>query len=279
MSETPRSRRLLHGPQELEPTARPDGWSYPLIGMFVVSLFIAYHMAVLLTWNTPSNGFAKQMHRQVLQSTHGRRYFTAISSTQSWSMFAPNPNRTNVFIRVLVEDQEGEWWDMGHDIWKVDRFPYVFYDRMGKVNRRIDGKKGYQKAYGAWMCRQWGLTHEGVLPTRVKFVKRWTRIPKPDTLVRKALETGEWGYEPWKLKSRQKEQEVIDCNKTVHAQLDNEMRARHGLAQLDDDGFKPLRVRTWWDRKRATEAKEERQIEKTRHSGPAPSEAGRYSRP
>ena len=262
MTESALSARLLHGEAEPDAAELPRRWSYGLIGMFLASLFIAYHMIVLLTWNTPSNGFGKRMHSQIIKSTHGRRYFTATSNTQSWSMFAPNPNRTNVFIRVLVEDQEVEWWDMGHDIWEVDRFPYWFYDRMGKVNRRIDGKKGYQKAYGAWMCRQWALTHDGEMPQRVKFVKRWTRVPKPNELIKKGLETGTWGYDPWKLKSKQKEQEVIKCESTVHAQLTNEIRARNGLPLLDDDGFKPIKIRTWYDRKLAEEKKAQREAER-----------------
>lgn len=128
-----------------------------------------------------------------------------------------------------------------------------------------------------------GLNHGGELPQRVKFVKRWTRIPKPETLIKKGLETGVWGYEPWAIKSRQKEQEVIQCDKTPHAQLDNEMRARHGLPLLDDDGFKPIRNHTWWSRKLAEEKKAEREAtkdaERVKRSGPAPSESGRYSRP
>lgn len=276
MTEPAFSARLLKGDAEPDPAEVPRRWSYGVIGMFIVSMFIAYHTVILLTWNTPSNGFAKRMHSQIIKSTYARRYFTATSNTQSWSMFAPNPNRTNVFIRVLIEDAEGEWWDMGHDIWKVDRFPYWFYDRMGKVNRRIDGKKGYQKAYAAWMCRQWGLSHDGVLPQRVKFVKRWTRVPKPDTLIKKGMASGgllgggTFGYEPWKLKSQQKEQNVIKCAQTVHAQLDNEMRARHDLPLLDDDGFKSLKIRTWYDRQVAEERKAKREAEREASGVPSP---------
>jgi hypothetical protein len=268
VTEPALSARLLRGDAEPDPAELPRRWSYGLVGMFIVSMFIAYHMSVLLTWNTPSNGFAKRMHSQIVKSTYARRYFTATSNTQSWSMFAPNPNRTNVFIRVLIEDGDGEWWDMGHDIWKVDRFPYMFYDRMGKVNRRIDGKKGYQKAYAAWMCRQWGLAHDGEIPQRVKFVKRWTRVPKPGGLVKKGKESGVWGYNPWKLRSKQKEQEVIKCAQTVHAQLDNEMRARHDLPLLDDDGFKSLKIRTWYDKQLAEAAKAKREAERAAKGEP-----------
>ncbi len=256
------SRSLLEAPPQLEPDVPRRRWAYGAVGLFIASLFIAYHSAVLLVWNTPSGGLGKRFHSSILRSLYGHRYFTATNNTQSWSMFAPNPNRTNVFIRVLVEDKEGKTWDMGHDIWEVDRFPYFFYDRMGKVNRRIDGKKGYQKSYGGWMCRYWALTHDGELPEAVQFVKRWTKIPRPHEIKPGKAhpakdDPSDWGYDPWKLNSRQKEQERIVCAKEVNAQLPNEQRARHELALLDDDGFKPVRVRTWWDRKVAEERREE----------------------
>lgn len=251
------SRALLESPPTPPADQPKRRWAYGVVGLVLASAFIAYHTIVLLTWNTPSGGLGKKFHSTVIAKTFGRRYFTATSNTQSWSMFAPNPNRTNVFIRVLVEDQDGEIWDMGHDIWEVDRFPYLWYDRMGKVNRRIDGKKGYQKSYGAWICRQWAMEHDGEMPVAVKFVKRWTKIPRPEEVIKRSLATGNWGYNPWKLKNRQKEQERVVCKKTVNAQLTNEMRARHGLAQVDDDGFKPVRIRTWWDKQQAEKRREE----------------------
>jgi hypothetical protein len=237
---------LLHGDFVEHPKSKRT-WAYPLVGMVFVSVFIAYHMVVLLTWNTPSKGIGKKFHSTLISKTYGRRYFSATSNTQSWSMFAPNPNRTNVFIRVLVTDADGQEWDMGHDIWQKDRHPYWFYDRMGKINRRIDGKKGYQRVYGAWMCREWAETHGGEIPEKVRFVKRWTRIPHPA----KVLATGRWGYNPWELPDRQKEQETIRCKSVVNGQLSNEHRARHGLPPLEDDGFKPVKIRTWKDQQEA----------------------------
>ena len=251
------SARLLESAQELPPEVPRRRWAYPAWGIALVSLFIAYHTTVLLVWNTPSGGLGNRYHQTMLKALDGRGYFTATSNTQSWSMFAPNPNRTNVFIRVLVKDQEDEIWDLGHDIWEVDRFPYWFYDRMGKVNRRIDGKKGYQMSYGAWMCREWARNHGGELPKSVQFIKRWTRIPTPKQVIGHALKTGEWGYDPWKMEAKQKEQETVVCRTTIHAQLPNHLRERYGLEPLDDDGFRPLRIRTWWDKAESERKRDE----------------------
>lgn len=246
------AERLLHG--EFAPTEKAPGrrWAYPTIGIVFVSFFIAYHTTILLAWNTPKSGLGKRFQNTFLSKTYARRYFSATSNTQSWAMFAPNPNRTNVFIRVLVTDPDGKEWDLGHDIWKKDRHPYWFYDRMGKINRRIDGKKGYQRVYGAWVCREWAEANGGVAPESVRFVKRWTRIPTPRAIRSK----GAWGYDPWKLKSHQKEQETIRCATVVNGQLSNEHRARHGFPALEDDGFKPVRIRTWKDTKEAAERRD-----------------------
>ena len=58
-------------------------------------------------------------------------------NTQSWAMFAPNPHRSNVFMKVMVKDEAGEIWDLKHDIYGKREYPYLWYDRMGKINRRL----------------------------------------------------------------------------------------------------------------------------------------------
>jgi hypothetical protein len=69
-------------------------------------------------------------------------------------MFAPNPPLLNTFTRVLVEDRTGQVSDLRHDIYGRRRYPYLFHDRMGKVNRRlIEQKKEYETPYAAWVCR------------------------------------------------------------------------------------------------------------------------------
>lgn len=218
--------------------------------------FVAYHTLVLMVWNTPGKGLAKTFHSKVLDVTKGSAYFQSTSNSQSWAMFAPNPNRTNVFIRVLVTDEAGETFDIKHDIWEVDRWPYFFYDRMGKINRRIDGKKSYQRIYGAWVCRQWEREH-GELPDHVQFVKRFTRVPAP----RDALRMG-WGWDPWELPSKQVEQEKIDCKRTVHAQLPPRLRERFGMEPAPDDHFRDVRIPTWHTRIEQEQLRAEREAER-----------------
>jgi hypothetical protein len=242
-AETPLHERLLHAPPqafERRPTSR---WVYPLWGILLVSVFVLYHASVLLIWNLPGKGLTKQFHSTFLKETKGNDYFKGTRLTQSWGMFAPNPNRTNTFVRVFVEDQNGQVWDFEQDIWEENRYPYIWYDRRGKVNRNIDGKKHHQRVYGAWVCREWERQHGGEPAKSVTFIKRWTLVPKP----REVIERG--GWDQWAAPFKQAEQETITCKTVVHGTLPNYLRERYGLPPLEDEKlFRPVVQRTWWDK-------------------------------
>jgi hypothetical protein len=231
----------------------------------VVTVFFAYHVLVLLAWNLPHKHAGKEFYRQLSKYTQAARYFRGTGNVQSWSMFAPNPNRTNAFVRVLVIDESDEVWDMDQDIYRKNRYPYLWYDRLGKVNRRIDGKKGYQNAYGAYICREWERVH-GSLPKEVRFVRRSTRIPTPwDSSVRK----GPLGlrYEPWDLPVRQSEQERIRCARVKHGQLSPTLRARHGMAPAPAGHFRDVNISTWWDKLERKKKREAREAARTKLPG------------
>jgi hypothetical protein len=238
---------LLRGePVASEPRARSP-WAYSPWGILLVSVFVLYHTAVLLVWNSPNVGLTKPFHKAFLQSIKGYEYFGGTHNSQSWEMFAPNPNRTNAFVRVLVVDQKGELWDFEQDIWEEDRYPYLWYSRMGKINRRIDGKKNYQRIYGAWVCREWERRNGGEPAREVAFVRLWTLVPSSEEVI----ENG--GWDQWQAKVTRAEQETISCKNTVQAQLPNELRERYGLPLLEDEDktFKPIVQKTWWDKQEA----------------------------
>jgi hypothetical protein len=234
---------LLRGePAPSGPRARSP-WAYTPWGILVVSLFVAYHAAVLLVWNSPNVSLTKPFHKQFLTAIKGYEYFGGTHNSQSWEMFAPNPNRTNAFVRVLVVDQNGELWDFEQDIWELDRYPYLWYSRMGKINRRIDGKKHYQKLYGAWVCREWERRN-GEPAREVAFVRLWTVVPTSQDVIASG------GWDQWQAPMKQTEQETISCKSTIHAQLPNELRERYGLPLLEDEEqtFRPIVQKTWWDK-------------------------------
>ena len=249
--------RLLAEPAAASERRPERRWAHGLGGVVFASVFLLFHVTVLLVFNTPNKGLLKDFHASFLAKTHGDDYLKGTRLTQSWGMFAPNPNRTNVFIRVFVEDQDGQVWDFEQDIWGDERYPYVWYDRRGKVNRNLDGKRNYQRIYGAWVCREWERTHAGEPAKSVSFIKRWTVVPQP----REILDQGGWNQ--WEAPFKQKEQETIVCKTVVQGTLPNVLRARYGLPAIDEETeFRPVADRSWWDKQERERERAEREAER-----------------
>jgi hypothetical protein len=272
--EAPLHETLLRAPAvaaERRPSSR---WAYPVGGLLLASVFVLYHVTILLVWNTPGKGLAKSFHASFLKQTYGYEYFNGTRNNQSWAMFAPNPNRSNNFVQVYVRDLDGQDWDFEQDIWGDDRYPYIWYDRRGKVNRRIDGKQHFQRIYGAWVCREWERTHAGVPPKSVTFIRRLTRVPSP----REVIDAG--GWDQWQAPHKQTEQETVTCKTVAHGTLPNQLRERYGLPMIDEDAaLIPVRNRTWWDQRETERRREEREAkqaaarerwESRQTGGPAP---------
>ena len=282
--ETPPSglaQGLLH--EAVPEPERPRTWAYPWWGIALVSLFVAYHATVLLVHNLPNKGLSKDLHKwfndphevELLGKTRKpslamRTYMRATGNSQSWAMFAPNPHRSNTFMKVMVKDADGEVWDLKHDIYGRRRYPYLFYDRMGKINRRIIEQKGYRRHYAAWVCREWERTHGGEPAEEIQFVKMWTRVPPPQKLIAQAQGNPlKMGYDPMELKLFQRKEDAVRCRITQHAQLPDYLRERYGLPPLENEStFKPVRVRTWWDKKQtADQSKKAKTLLDNRMSG------------
>lgn len=239
----PLSDSLLHAAPIASERAPERRWAYSLAGMLLVSALLLYHVSVLLVWNGPGKDLAKDFQSGFLHGVKAHEYFRATRQDQSWAMFAPNPDRVNAFIKVFVTDQRGDVWDFGQDIYQQDRYPYWFYDRRGKVNRNIDGKKHLQRIYGAWVCREWERQHGGESAREVRFIKWWTDVPEP----RVVIESG--GWDPWAVPYKEFVQDKIVCGAVEHGTLPNQLRARYGLPLIDEgERFRPVQIRTWRDR-------------------------------
>lgn len=239
----PLHQSLLHGgPAPAQGERLGDRWVYSPAAILLVSVALLYHLAVLLVWNGPGQDLAKPFQTSFLTAVEAYPYFRATRNDQSWAMFAPNPDRTNNFIKVFVIDKDGERWDFGQDIWGEDRYPYIWYDRRGKVNRNLDGKKNYQRIYGAWVCREWERQHGGEAAKAVRFIKHWTQVPEPKEVLARG------GWEQWAAPVKVFEQETVRCAKLEHGTLPNALRARYGLPSIDEStGFRKVESKTWWD--------------------------------
>ena len=246
-SNTPLARSLLNEP--FVSKKAPGRWAYPNWMIAGITIFVAYHLFCLLVLNLPNKGIARGIVRWANDHMGARQYFKATGNGQGWGMFAPNPFRSNVFMRVYVEDKDGEIWDLGHDIYGRRTYPYLFYDRMGKLNRRIYGAKHYLSPYAAWVCREWERSHGGEPAKEVRFVKLWTKIPDPDKVRR--------GFDPMKLHLHEADSDSYRCESIVHGQLPNELRERYGLPPRPDGEFRDVRIRTWWDRQQSKQGADE----------------------
>jgi hypothetical protein len=269
----PLHESLLRGDAVASGRRPGSPWAYSLWGILVVSVFVLYHASVLLVWNLPGKGLVKNFHSTFLEQTKAKQYFGGTRLNQSWAMFAPNPNRTNNFVHVYVEDFDGGLWDYEQDIWGEDRYPYLWYSRMGKINRRIDNKKHFQRMYGAWVCREWERRNGGQPAKSVAFVRRVTRVPHSQEV----LEAG--GWDQWQAPFEQTEQETINCKTVQHGQLPNELRIRYGFEPRDEDEekrvFRDISLRSWWDKAEDERKRAEREAEQAARLGLPPPERPR----
>ncbi len=159
---------------------------YGPAGRVVLSAMLLWHAAAVGIWLVPEHDAIAALRTPA--RVWVRPWLELTRTTQGWGMFAPNPPRHNVFMQVLVTDAEGEVWDMQTDVYAPSRrtLPFVWNDRMRKMNRRIiGGEPGgawYQKWYARWQCRAWALDHGGALPRSVELVKLSYAIPTPEAL-------------------------------------------------------------------------------------------------
>ncbi|PRQ02270.1 hypothetical protein ENSA5_25060 [Enhygromyxa salina] len=243
-----------------EAKPEPDAWTwaYGWFGRAFVGTLIAVHLAALAAHSIPDKdctaSFRKPARAVVLP-------WVQITQTyQSWNMFAPNPTRSNVFMKVFVTDQDGQLWDLYTDVNsprnKVS--PWLIYDRMGKITRRVTGDaKHYQKWIARYHCRKWALEHDGQLPRTVEIIKQWYAVPPPKLM----RERGP--YDPaayLEAHGKQKRVYRARCATEPDAQPTNEIRRRHGLASVPDSEIhratKPRLDR--WQRRHEIEAERER---------------------
>jgi len=237
-----------------EHSGRPRApWAYRSAGRALVGFLVVYHITAIAFWELPEKDSVSTFRIK------GREAFsTWVMTTQTdqqWGMFAPNPPRHNVFMRIVLTDENGEQWDMRSDVYAAERMPipWIWNDRMRKMNRRvIGGESGkgdwYQKWYARYLCREWARTHRGVMPQKVELFKLTYKMPSPEMVAKQG-----W-YVPATLlhdTGREERQYTEKCANAIHGQLPNFIRARHGIELLDEKGFKAWvkSKKKAWDRR------------------------------
>jgi hypothetical protein len=231
-------------------------WAYGPIGRLLVGGLLAWHIAGVATWLMPDKDCLSTFRPQARQVF--AFWLTRTTTDQGWGMFAPNPPRSNVFLKVLVTDADGKVWDLRSDVYAEEQkpIPWIWNTRLRKMNRRIIGGESgpsdwYRKWYARYECRRWARDHGGTAPTKVELVKVWYQIPSPQQVRERGY------YLPEELLERQGHESVSHtetCARTVMGQLPNYIRERDGLPLLPPGAYKPWikHKRAKWDKRQET---------------------------
>ncbi len=205
-------------------------WAYGPRGRLIIGALIPMHIVAVALWLMPAKDCTSSFRepaRQVFQP-----WLMLTTTGQGWGMFAPNPPKVNRFLRVVVVDNEGVLWDMNTDVYVPQRkpIPWIFNDRMRKMNRRMLGPGAkYRRWYARYHCRRWALDHGGHVPSEVRLIKLSYRIPPPEEVAR----TGPYVPEE-RLVRRGNERTIltVKCARETRGELSNEVRIRHGLPTI-----------------------------------------------
>ena len=244
--------------------------AYGPMGRTVVILFTLYHIGAVISTQFPAKDSWSTFRKD--NSKVFSNWLQTTQTTQGWGMFAPNPPRRNVFLRIMVTDEDGETYDLNSDVYAcfmpdatdevcdaVYPMPWIWYSRHGKMNRRIGGSEGghgswYQKWHSRYICRHWER-ERGHLPEKVELYKVTYPIPSPKYV----REHG--AYDPktqYNRKGSHKKIHTTICKTAPLGQMSNEARARHGMEERPES-----EIRLWnkhrcrkWEAKLIADARE-----------------------
>ncbi|MCB9717807.1 MAG: hypothetical protein H6712_28420 [Myxococcales bacterium] len=221
-------------------------WAYGPLGRGLATVVVVTHIGAVALHCIPDKDSCFAFRREARETV--APWLRATQTDQSWGMFAPNPLRSNVFLKVLVTDEQGEVWDLRTDANSPRNkdIPWIWYDRAGKITRRVNGDgKWYRRWFARYHCRRWALDHGGELPRTVELVKVWYSIPTPEEVAGKGY------YRPADLLERaghEKSVAKVRCAFEEDGQLTNELRERHGFPSVDEGAIQrrnPRRQQTW----------------------------------
>jgi len=232
------------GPRQLAAARQPGpalayGAAGRAIALFAFcwhTLAVAMHLwpsfSVFNAWRSPT----RAMFGSWLMGT---------GTSQSWEMFAPNPPRSNAFMKSVVVEHDGTRWDLANNSFSYRPNPWIINDRMRKMHRRMIGKgKWYLRYWVDYHCRDWAL-RTGEVPKEMEIWSLTTRIPPPDfvnvwqpakTKGRRDANMGAVSgrpYVPRRLRVKESLIQTHPCGKG--GQLPLRMKERYGWEITDED--------------------------------------------
>lgn len=243
-------------------------WAYGPFGRFFVGSVVVLHLFGVAIWLLPDKWCLDTFRPEARQAIGW--WVRTTQTTQGWGMFAPNPPRANMFMRVLVHGRDGGTYDLQGDTYAcfedeaacdaVYPIPWITYTRQRKMNRRIAGSEGgngvwAQKWHARWVCRDWALNHGGEAPEKVEIYKVTYPIPNPEHVAKYGP------YDPAEQYRKKSSQELLHttrCASSAYGELPNWIRERHGLPLLDERDIKVWHKNRCpnWERKLREQARE-----------------------
>ena len=239
-------------------------WAYGPLGRLMAGMIFTYHIVGTGIWLLPEKWSLSTFRVKAREPF--KWWIQTTQTTQGWSMFAPNPPRRNLFMRVVVTDQAGDTYDLNIDKYAcfqenadpqvceaVHPIPWIWYSRRGKMNRRIAGGEGgkgvwYQKWHGRFVCRDWARNHDGEIPKKVEIIKVSYSIPSPEFVWRNGP------YDPatrFHEHGKQEKVHTTNCRNEVESQLPPDVRERYGFAPDEEERYRPFRrkrCKAWEDK-------------------------------
>ena len=199
--------------------------AYGALGRSLILFAVMYHSLAVGLSLLPSFPIINKW-RSPAASIFGS-WLRGTGTNQSWRMFAPNPPRSNTFLKTVVIEQDGDRWDLRNNAFHYRPNPWIWNDRMRKMQRRMAGKgKWYLRYWAAWQCREWTLL-TGEMPKEIEISKIITNIPPPDAVAEKGP------YHPRKLRPRERHIQTHAC--TGDGELPLTMKERYGLPITEED--------------------------------------------
>lgn len=199
-----------------------EPWAYGPAGRTAAGGAAAYHLVALLIWQLPAwpaltwRDEARGLVAPWMDVTFTR---------QAWAMFSPNVARVNLSLRTRIVDAAGVEHDLRTELQHPENLvrPYVWHDRWRKVDEVVmSTRKGLVPWYARYLCRRWALERGGELPREVVL----ERVRAPFVFDGDPL-AGFWAAAKVQPITR------VECASEPFAQLDEEVRARHGLPRVD----------------------------------------------
>lgn len=215
-------------------------WAYGPLGRTLAGGLCAVHLTAIFVAVLPPRPALAKFRSEA--RTRVSTWLAVTGATQAWSMFAPSPPRMVGQINTVVIDAEGSEHDLRTGLYLPEHLQKfeLWPERRRKIEVLLLGKRPELAQWQARaVCRRFALEHGGATPREARLSRQLAPIESPEDPV---VEGGPSA----RFAASARPSEVVltvDCRREPHAQLPDDIRARHGLPPLAVP-FQPLPLST-----------------------------------